>query len=566
MVSKMKIKKTFLLTIVICLSVGLLALSVLQVADAAYIFTDGFESGNFNAWNTSLGALTINNQTVHTGSYSAENSLVGGASNDLYYQALSSVTNPIYMREYVYINSTTVPSTNGDYYAVGGLSSSAGGQFGDGELTVFNIGGTLYWGLYFRDANSTTGFTFSISESNSTATAIPITIGWHSIELGQITGPSNGVYGEEQLWVDGAKIVDVAANNYQRTPANVVIGGTQSVFNVNNRWNYYIDDVVVSSSYIGPPSAQLTTQTNYGTVSPPNDTYDSGSSLTITATPPTSIAGERYVWQGWTGTGVGSYTGMGSLSGDGVSYTASITMNDNITETASWDHQYNLTVTSAYDSPSPSSGWFDSGSMITDSVASPVSGGSGTQYLCTGWSGIGSVPASGGVSAVTFTISEPSNITWNWQTQYYLTVSSTYGTTSGSGWYNSGSSAFAAVISTTVPTSGGEAAFSGWTGDASGTGATSNSILMDGPETAIAQWIVTTTGSSSPTPTHTPTPSPTPAHSTQPTSSPTSPSPTPKVPEFSSAALILVVTAMVVVTLFVIASTTRTRKQREINT
>jgi hypothetical protein len=74
---------------------------------------------------------------------------------------------------------------------------------------------------------------------------------------------------------------------------------------------------------------------------------------------------------------------------------------------------WTLTVSSAYDSPSPSSGLFDDGTNITASVTSPTPGGSGTQYICTGWSGIGSVPAYATASFVTFTINQTSSVTWS---------------------------------------------------------------------------------------------------------------------------------------------------------
>jgi hypothetical protein len=95
--------------------------------------------------------------------------------------------------------------------------------------------------------------------------------------------------------------------------------------------------------------------------------------------------------------------------------------------------QYYLTVSSAYDSPSPASGWFNSGTGITESVTSPVSGGSGVQYVCTGWSGTGSVPASGTASSVTFTIMQASNVTWTWETQYAVTFNSSVLDSSASG-------------------------------------------------------------------------------------------------------------------------------------
>jgi len=686
-----EMKKILFLILVSCLSVGLLAGAFLKVADAATpIFSDGFESGDFSAWNTSLGSLSINNQTVHTGIYSAENVLVGGpggpwppASIDaLYFQPLSSVTNPIYMREYVYINSTTAPSTNGDYYAVGGFSASTEGNYGDGEICVINVARTLYWAVYYRDNSSYWGFSCSISSDNSTLDAHPVSIGWHSVELKHLTGTS----GEEQLYLDGVSIIDHTVNNNDRTVANVVIGGSQATAKTSEKWNYYIDDVVVSSSYIGPIQYQLTMSTNYGTVSPANGSYAADSAVTLTATPPATSSGERYIWSGWIGSGAGSYTGSANP--------ASVTMNSNITETASWEHQYYLTVSSAYgsvssggwydagssayaavapltvagttgtqyvftgwsgdasgttspsnaiimdgpktavanwqtqynltfaqsgvgsdflgtiitvngtnydrtgfttwanssdiytfsyapqlvvaanskqclltgvsgnssassfsvtqattitgayktqyyftaasayDSPSPLSGWFDSGSSLNGFVASPVSGGSGVQYVCTGWSGSGSVPASGSASAVTFTISAPSTITWNWKTQYLVSFAvspSGEGTTSPSGtntWQDAGSISISGTGSYGFK-------FSSWATDTGNItfgnlNAGSTSATINGPGTITANLATVPTPTPTPTPTPSASPSPSPSPTVSPTQAPTnSPSSSP---------------------------------------
>jgi uncharacterized repeat protein (TIGR02543 family) len=74
-------------------------------------------------------------------------------------------------------------------------------------------------------------------------------------------------------------------------------------------------------------------------------------------------------------------------------------------------------------------------------------------------------------------------------TQYYLDVSSPYATAAGSGWYTAGSSANASVSETTQSTGPGvRQSFAGWAGNASGTGATSDPILMDGAKVARATW------------------------------------------------------------------------------
>ena len=156
----------------------------------------------------------------------------------------------------------------------------------------------------------------------------------------------------------------------------------------------------------------LAMSTNFGSVSPGSGWHDAGSTVTISATAPSASSGEQYVWNGWIGTGSGNYTGTDNQS--------SVTMNGVVTEAASWTHQYYLNVTSPYGSPTPISGWFDAGTSITASVNSPVAGSIVTQYVCIGWAGTGSVSTSGTATSVLFTIDQPSSITWNWKTEYFL--------------------------------------------------------------------------------------------------------------------------------------------------
>jgi hypothetical protein len=233
----------------------------------------------------------------------------------------------------------------------------------------------------------------------------------------------------------------------------------------------------------GPKLITFTWKTQYYlTVSSAHDTplgqgwYDSGVLANFSVSSPVSGgSGIQYVCTGYTG----------DASGSGTS--GSITMSEPKIVTFSWKTQYYLTVSSAYDSPTPLSGWFDSGSSITESVTSPVSGGAGTRFVCTGWSGTGSVPSSGSASSVTFSITTPSSIIWNWKTQYYLTVTSLHDSPVGEGWYDSGATA---GFSVTSPVSGGTGiryVCTGFTGDASGSGA-SGSILMNNQKSITFTW------------------------------------------------------------------------------
>jgi len=132
-----------------------------------------------------------------------------------------------------------------------------------------------------------------------------------------------------------------------------------------------------------------------------------------------------------------------------------------------------LTVSSAHDSPNPSNGGhsYISGESVTCSVSSPVTEGS-TTWTCLGWSGTGSVPTGGSTTSVTFTITQDSMITWNWQgsiVQRQLTVSSAHDSPSPSNGvhlYNYGSSVTCGVSS---PVTEGSAVWSctGWSGTGS---------------------------------------------------------------------------------------------------
>ena len=123
-----------------------------------------------------------------------------------------------------------------------------------------------------------------------------------------------------------------------------------------------------------------------------------------------------------------------------------------------------LTVASRYGTPLPGAGtyWLESGTPISASIAdSPVLIGVSTQYVCTGWTGTGSAPASGtNLETGTFTVMNASSVTWLWKTNYWLELTPTEGgtITVPSGWYPRGSN----VVVRAVPDAGYK--FVRWTG------------------------------------------------------------------------------------------------------
>jgi uncharacterized repeat protein (TIGR02543 family) len=226
---------------------------------------------------------------------------------------------------------------------------------------------------------------------------------------------------------------------------------------------------------------QLTVSTaDFGTVSA-NGWFNVGTVQSVTATPPSVVSGEQYVFNGWTGTGSGSYTG--------TSNPCSVTMNAPITETASWTHQYYLTVSSAHGTTS-GNGWYNNGSTAYAGLATgTVSGGAGTQYVFTSWSG----DASGSNFAQSngITMNSPKTATAGWQTQYQVTFAvspSGTGSTSPVGvnlWENAGSLNITATPSTSY-------LFSSWSstaGTVANTGSASTSVTISGSGTITANFL-----------------------------------------------------------------------------
>ncbi len=482
-------KKVFLLTISFLMIIVLVfSLNTINTATAAVILSDNFQSGNLNAWSQFMppNTLAINSAITNNGEpYSVEVTISAGSDNNIDYRQLPQVTNPIHFREYVYISSVATPSTSGDYYQVGGFSSSSGASNGDGELIVTNVDGTLYWGMFYRDATGSfnpLGFSRVISTTNTTGNARQVTVGWTCLELEQTTGTPGQQNGIEKLYVNGQLVAEITnALNGDRTPYNAVIGGSQSITSlVGDTLKYYIADVVVSSSYIGLNQNVLTLFSNAGTVTPTNgSSYAQGQQVTITATPPTTVPGERYVFTGWTGSVIGSYTGP--------SISATVTMNSAITETATWEHQYQLTIVSPQGAVTGNNTWYDVGTTATATLtAGTVAGSAGTQYIFAGWTGDASGSA---LTSSPIMMNGPKIATVSWTTQYFLTTTTAHGTVTGSGWYNAGSSATATLNALASPGAAGvQYAFTNWATDATGVALTSNAITMNAPKTASTVW------------------------------------------------------------------------------
>ncbi|MGC9129677.1 MAG: hypothetical protein ACP5GB_02225 [Candidatus Micrarchaeia archaeon] len=196
---------------------------------------------------------------------------------------------------------------------------------------------------------------------------------------------------------------------------------------IGNRINYF----AVGSNLPQPPDGTqlwsmgyyLTIKSKYGNL---NSTigYVAYSSATITAPRYVYIApGVRASFAGWIGKGLGSYTGPLNST--------TINVNSNITETATWNIEYFLNVTSPYGMAS-GSGWYVNGSIAKYSIDRPmIYKNSTARYEFLGWSN-GNVNATGLI-----VMNGPANLNALWAPEYLLSAKAPYGNVTGWGWYRS---------------------------------------------------------------------------------------------------------------------------------
>ena len=67
------------------------------------------------------------------------------------------------------------------------------------------------------------------------------------------------------------------------------------------------------------------------------------------------------------------------------------------------------------------------GMTASNSVPSIVVANNGVRYVCTGWTGTGDIPATSQTNSVVFTVTTNSLLTWQWETQYWLSLAASNG-------------------------------------------------------------------------------------------------------------------------------------------
>lgn len=212
--------------------------------------------------------------------------------------------------------------------------------------------------------------------------------------------------------------------------------------------------------------------------------YFPGTEVTISVDPVVEdqACTSRFTFVRWEGTGDGSYSG--------TSATASVQMNEDITETIVWQKEFWLEVNTGTDLDEQS-GWYDEGDVISLAVPSELTVGTGERRQFLSWTGEGDGSVSGNNTGIVVTMNGPVVQTVNWDTEYYLAIDSDHGSPQGEGWYSEGSQA---QVSLTTPESGEQGiqyVLTSWTGEGDGAYNGSNAsftLMMNNPITETASW------------------------------------------------------------------------------
>ncbi|MCD6117076.1 T9SS type A sorting domain-containing protein, partial [bacterium] len=217
------------------------------------------------------------------------------------------------------------------------------------------------------------------------------------------------------------------------------------------------------------------------TPAPPGAWYDEGTTASVDVT-----VNDGYIWDGWSGDLTGTTKPTTITMDAPKSVTANFSIGGNTSAITIQTSPSGLGFTAdgtSYTAPHTFT-WAE-GSSHTIEVSSPQSGASGIRYVYSSWS-------DGGDQSHAYTVpSSDETVTANFTTQYQLTVNSSYGSPTGDGWYDEGTSATFAVTTPESGSSGTRYIFTGWTGTGEGsyTGTeASYTVTMNNPITEDASW------------------------------------------------------------------------------
>ena len=287
-----------------------------------------------------------------------------------------------------------------------------------------------------------------------------------------VTIPKALLYGEPwTVLIDGAPVPSTIAENATHSCLYFTYTHSTHIVQIIGTW-------VIAPP---PPTYSLTiTTTVGGTTTPAPGTYSYTANSTVQVT---AIPEANYRLEYWELCGVN----VGSAN----PYTVFMDADYTLHAVFVYSPTYYLTVKTDPVGVTiiPGEGWYNESESVVLTAPEYVDVSTGVRYRFTYW-GIDGTSQGMGVNPITVVMDANHTATGHYILQYYLTVSSPYGTHGGEGWYDIGATAYA-TLNTGIVDHGNKTrrVFTSWGGDASGANyAQSSPITMDGAKTAVANW------------------------------------------------------------------------------
>jgi hypothetical protein len=194
------------------------------------LFVEGFESGDISRWNSSSSTdVSASTDMAKNGTYSLKVYITQAISPWIWKSTKES--SDVYARCDVYFG--VAPSDTVQQFL------RLSGDSGNVSLGVYTSDGTNW--QYYVDGDSLWDIWGSVTPNT-----------WHTFELRRKTGSGTGIV---QAWVDGVEILNETGLTVSGTTKGLFTG---IIYTNNYSGTAYIDNVIVSTSYIGTDSQIFT--------------------------------------------------------------------------------------------------------------------------------------------------------------------------------------------------------------------------------------------------------------------------------------------------------------------
>jgi hypothetical protein len=204
-----------------------------------YTFTDGFESGNFNAWTGTIrtggASASVTSSAAYQGRYGASfiSGGNGGYEHVYCYKSIAS-SSELFARGYFNVTASGISSNNDRFYFLIFVAGTNPVAYAGWKM----VGGVVKWDLLIRDGTRwIDGYSASSPQFNS----------WYSVELHWFESSTSGY---AQLYLNGVLACSIQGRNTAAFGGvNIVQGGLAELYNCQAT-RLCFDNFIISNAYI----------------------------------------------------------------------------------------------------------------------------------------------------------------------------------------------------------------------------------------------------------------------------------------------------------------------------